>query len=171
MTNLLVSTGVKSGHWYLLLLAGFGLTVFYWFFTGDPSRKDELLRQAFYLNAKAFENGIYFSRVKFMSNHNRISSIDAWLNQGVGLDYNEAGYPIGTDIDDPYYDKPQNVENCRQVWRFVLGPLQPLLFLEPSDKGYWVELTEENDCIYRPYRYKNLQILYNSANGSIIFVK
>jgi len=171
MTNPLVSSGIKSAYWYIVLLGGFTASVFYWFTSGDPSRKDDLYAQAFYLNGKAFENAIYFARVKFMSGHTQTSSLDRWTVNEVGLDYNNAGYPTGTDVEDPYYDRPQNVENCQQIWRFVLGPLQPRLFLQASDKGYWTALTDENICVYRPFYYKNLEIRYDSALGSVEIAK
>ncbi|MDQ7049355.1 MAG: hypothetical protein Q9M92_07330 [Enterobacterales bacterium] len=171
MTNPLVSTGIKTAYWYIVLLGIFIASVFYWFSFGNPSRKDELYTQAFYLNSKAFENAIYFARVKFMSDHTQISSLDRWTINGIGLDYNNAGYPTGTDVDDSYYDRPQTVENCQQIWRFILGPLQPKLLLQPTENNYWVELNDNNICIYRPFHYKNLEIRYDSALGKVETIK
>jgi len=171
MTNPLVSTGVKSGYWYVLLMVTFASTAFYWFTSGNPSRKDQFYAQAFYLNSKAFENGIYFARVKFMSDHSQTDSLDRWIKNSRGLDYNQAGFPTGTDVEDSYFDKPQRVENCQQIWRFVLGPLQPKIFLTPSDKGYWVELNDQNNCIFRPFHYKTLEMGYNAATGEVVIAK
>jgi len=171
MTNPLVSTGLKTGYWYILLLGAFAAAVFYWFTAGDPSRKDDLNTQAFYLTGKAFENAVYFAHVKFMSNHTQVSSLDRWIVDGVGLDYNEFGYPTGTNVDDSYYDRPQTVENCQQIWLFILGPLQPKLYLQASGEGYWTRLNDENICVYQPFYNKNLQIRYDSALGSVEIAK
>ncbi len=167
MASALTSTSSKSGYLYLILLGMVILGVVYLFAFKKPSVAKNWQQQAFNLNAAAFTNGIHLANARFLTNNSRQKRIDWWIDGGIGLDYNKAGYPIGTDISDSQLGAPINAENCAQIWRFVLGPLQPQIHSSKVKNGYWVELTKDKTCIFRAFELEKMQLSYHSQTGTV----
>ncbi len=171
MASALTSTNTKSGYLYLILLGMIVLGVVYLFVFKKPSVAKDWQRQAFRLNAAAFTNGIHLANARFLTNNANQVQVDWWLQGGIGLDYNSAGYPIGTDISDSQLSAPVKPENCGQVWKFVLGPLQPQMHPSKSENNYWVELTEDKTCVFHAFGLEKMQLSYQSQTGTVILIE
>ena len=171
MASALTSTSSKSGYLYLVLLGMVILGVVYLFAFKKPSVAKDWQRQAFKLNAAAFTNGIHLANARFLTNNADQILINWWQHNGVGLDYNTAGYPIGTDIVDIQVSTPATVENCVQIWQFVLGPLQPKVQLKQTKNDYWAELTEDRTCVFHAFELKKMQLSYHSQTGTVILTE
>lgn len=143
------------------------LGVVYLFVFKKPSVAKDWQRQAFRLNAAAITNGIHLANVRFLTNNSNKIQTDWWLQGGIGLDYNSSGYPIGTNISDRQLQAPINSENCAQIWRFVLGPLQPQIHSSKITSGYWVELTDDKTCVFHAFELEKMQLSYHSQTGTI----
>jgi hypothetical protein len=150
---------------YLIVIFSVGLSFFLLFKLSDRTPSDNLYRQAFYLNAAAFKNGIHLANIKFFANNPNNDTIDRWQLPDVGLDYNNRGYPIGTQLSELDEKRITDIEQCRQIWQFVLGPLQPKIFLNANSNGYWVELIETDICIYHPFNQPELSLRYLASTG------
>ena len=167
MASSLTTTSLRSSYLYFGLLLFIVIGVFYLFVFKKPSIKNNLYYHAFRLNGSAFENGIYFANIRFLTNNPEKNTLDQWLVEGIGLDFNRNGYPIGTDVQAADQQTPKTTEQCRQIWQFVLGPLQPKLYLSPNEDGYWVQLNEQNICIYRSFHLDKMQLSYHSQTGKV----
>ncbi len=167
MASVLTSTSSKSGYLYLVLLALVVTGLVYLFVFEKPPVAKDWQRQAFRLNAAAFSNGIHLAHARFLTNNQDKIRQDWWQDKGVGLDYNPMGFPIGTDISEINLTTPASAENCRQIWQFVLGPLQPEVSLKKTDSGYWVELTEDKICVFYAFDLQKMQLSYHSLSGKV----
>ncbi|MBV1909443.1 MAG: hypothetical protein KUG78_08975 [Kangiellaceae bacterium] len=171
MASSLTSTSSKSGNLYLFLLIFVVIGLFYLFFIKRPTATIDFQRQAFRLNSSAFENGIRLANMRFKSSSIEQNLVDRWFDKDVGLDYNENGFPIGTDIVIGESDKGMSAENCQQVWRFVLGPLQPKMLVARSENEYWVEVDANNNCVFHPFKIQQMQLSYHSTTGKVVLTK
>ncbi|MCW8999646.1 MAG: hypothetical protein OQK04_13140, partial [Kangiellaceae bacterium] len=121
MANMLTSTGSRTTYYYLALIIIFILVVgFLWFFR-QPSIKQNLEEGAFYSNYLAFQNSIRLANRKYLANINDGKYLDKWTVNGRGLDYNKAGFPIGTSLLISETEKPLTATHCRQIWQFLMG--------------------------------------------------
>lgn len=168
MASSLTSTNLKSSSLYLLLLALVVVGVFYLFFFRKPDVTVGLQQHAFRLNAAAFTNGIYLANIRFITNNAERKTTDIWGEKETGLDFNRFGYPIGTNVLDVSQETPTSAEQCRQVWMFVLGPLQPKISLSSDSESYWVELDNSNNCIFRAFNLEKMQLSYQSRTGKVV---
>lgn len=182
MASLLTATGRQSIPLYLFLMALFSLGASYLVTFRKPSLQDSFHLQAFKLNYAAFNNGIRFAKVRFIAREQKQSNIDVWsvsqVNTLSGLDYNQYGFPIGTDITSTNQQLPETDEQCRQVWQFVLGPLQPKIFLSTDDyeqihqdAGYWAKITPDNICLYHSSQVNQFVIRYNARSGEVLLME
>jgi len=171
MASALTSTGLKSSQIYFAFILLVIVGVIYLLLIKKPSAADNIVRQAFQLNSSAFENGIYFANIRFLTKNPDRNQLDQWLIGKVGLDYNQKGFPIGTDIEDFDQQTPKTSENCRQIWQFILGPLQPKLHLSKKNSGYWTYLNEQNVCIYQRDRLNKMILSYHSETGRVYLTK
>ena len=125
-----------------------------------------LQKNAFILNYSAFKNGIKFANIKFRLHKNNKQKFNLWTSRKKGLDFNGNGFPIGTSISNNEQRLPETPEQCREIWRFVLGPLQPKLKLELNDDNYWTTLSLNNECFYH-YSTQQPHIIYSSITGKV----
>lgn len=167
MASLLTSTGIRSGLIYMIVLLMVVLGGFYFLKFKQPSIEDNFNLQAFQSNYGALNNGIRLANYHFIATSRRESQIDRWVENGIGLDFNLKGFPVGTDVDSASQESPRTSSQCSQVWQFVLSPFGPNLSLTNDQLGYWVELTPENVCVYRFSKVKNLEIHYQASEGKV----
>jgi len=127
-----------------------------------------LQKQAFKNNINAFRNGLYFSNLRFLTNNPYRNQTDQWFINGIGLDFNPQGFPIGTDITNTEQMTPKTLANCQQIWQFVLGPLQPELSLMSNKKNsYWVEFNRDKRCVFHPKTKVESSASYNPFSGKV----
>lgn len=170
MASGLSSTGVKSGFLYLILLIAIVMAVLYFLLVQRPGVRDNMDRHAFRLNFAAFSNGIKFANLRYTTNSASVmgkGGIDQWLDGDIGLDYNNAGFPIGTDILVAGLQLPRSSKDCLQLWQFVLGPLQPKITLSQKSGKYWTRLIDDSVCIYQSSQIDGLFILYDANKGKV----
>jgi len=166
MASSLTSTSLKSGFLYfgfLMIIVG---GVSYLLLDREGVHKD-LRIQAFSLTASALKNGIYLARSKFLVRLKNEQYLDLWIDGKTGLDFNKTGYPIGTSITDSKQQEPKTAVHCKEIWQFVLGPLQPELTLVKNRNDYWVQLTSDNICVYRSPFVDKMQLSYHSSTGKV----
>ena len=169
MANVLTSTGSRTTYYYLILIILFVLmVVFLWFFR-QPSLKKNLDQGAFHSNYLAFKNSIRLANLKFLANVSDGKYLDKWIVNGRGLDYNQAGFPIGTSVAILKPERPQTVTHCQQVWQFLMGPLQPELELAKHSNHYWVSLDHSGQCVFKNPNVLSKQIVYETTTGKVSF--
>jgi len=161
----LTSTNIKSGFLYLFLLATISVGVLYLILFDKKTTFNNLQKKTLLITASAFKNGIKFANIKFNLNQNN-NNLNLWNTNNVGLDFNYHGFPIGTNILNNEQLVPASSEQCRQIWQFVLGPLQPALELSFNNSGYWVKLNTNGSCSYRYSQYRP-HINYQPLTGKI----
>jgi len=166
MASSLTSTSLKSGFLYFGFLMVIVGGVSYLLLDREGGHKN-LRKQAFSLTASAFKNGIYLARSKFLVRLNNEQYLDLWVDGTTGLDFNKTGYPIGTSINDKGEKEAKTSNHCKEIWQFVLGPLQPNLIIIENGNDYWVELTSNNTCIYRSPFLDKMQLSYHSLTGKV----
>lgn len=170
MASSLTSASLKSGFLFICFLGLIGLGVVYLLLWRQPSVVDNLNQQAFRLNYAAFKNGIKLANYQFIANQSLYQSseiLNRWNDGKSALDYNSSGFPIGTSVTDINQQQPNSALNCYEVWRFVLGPLQPEISIDPSQGKYWTELHPNEYCAYYPPNIKNLAIFYYFNQGNV----
>lgn len=167
MASFLTSTSSKSSLLYLSFLGLILCGVFYLFWFKNPDVSKGLRQQAFRLNASAFANGIHLARMRYLTNNLKENRLNQWMDFDIGLDFSPSGYPIGTDIENLETEAPATVENCRQIWQFVLGPLQPKMYLTENKQGYWTQLNEDKSCSYFAFDLIKMQLSYHSSSGKV----
>ncbi len=145
------------------------LGVFYLIFIRQPSLTQSLNRQAFFLNFSALKNGIYLANIRFITNHQLDSPLDRWISNNIGLDFNQKGFPIGTDVTNNQQQTPLSSNDCLTIWKFVLGPLQPKIFLTHQQDSYHARLSKNNICIYISNQLDDAEIHYNALTGKVYF--
>ena len=166
MASSLTSTSLKSGFLYFIFLAIIIGGVIY-LLSNREANHQGFRKQAFALTASAFKNGIYFANTKFQIHLNKEQHFDLWTDGKAGLDFNAAGYPIGTSIIDNKQQQPKTATHCKEIWQFVLGPLQPKLTLIKNNTDYWVQLNSDNICIFKSSFTNKLQLSYHSLTGKV----
>ncbi len=176
MASALTSSNKNSIALYLILLLIILLGVGYLFLVKQPSIKIDLQRKAFSLNASAFKNGIYLAHIKFLANVGDKQAdsnlIDRWISDGLGLDYNVHGFPVGISYTKHNLPKqPVRLEDCRDIWDFVLGKLRPKLYLNKKLDSYWVDISDDGVCHYFFSDFKKTVISYHSLTGKVNLVE
>ena len=164
MASSLTSTSLKSGYIYLVLIAMVLMGVVY-LLIGPSKPHNNLRKHAFYLTNSAFKNGIYLAHSKFQLRKTPNKTLNIWSDNHAGLDFNDKGYPIGTSILDPKTNTPLSKEHCIEIWKFILGPLQPSISTEKLEKDYWVEIDQQKKCIYLSSYDQKMQLSYHSLTG------
>lgn len=167
---MLTTTSIKGGFLYFGLLFLIVVSVIYFLLFSNPSVQNNFYERAFKLNYSAFKNGIQFANYRFITDKKKDSTIDKWINQDIGLDYNEYGFPIGTEISDITQESPVTADDCRHIWQFVLGPLRPDISFTVKNKGYWVQLTTDKVCVFRSGNVANFEIHYRAIEGNVLLV-
>ncbi|TQV88540.1 hypothetical protein [Aliikangiella coralliicola] len=167
MASSLTASGVKSSYLYLGVIIIFLVVVGYFWFLKQPSLRSGLEQNAFYFNFLALKNSIRLANLKFLAGQANPTPTDQWVENEVGLDFNSKGYPIGTDITNSRQEKPESAENCKQIWQFLMGPLQPRVSTNSEPENYLVTLMNNDICVYRSPRINDRQIRYNSNTGKV----
>jgi hypothetical protein len=129
-----------------------------------------LLKNSIIINGSAFRSGIRFAHVKFNFYEKKHNHLNIWTSNGIGLDFNSNGFPIGTSILNNKQQLPISSEQCRQIWQFVLDPVRPVLKLTLNKTGYWTTLNSKNECTYRYSSYKP-HIIYQPTTGQITLLE
>lgn len=176
MASALTSSNKDSIALYLILLVIILLGVGYLFLVKQPSIKIDLQKKAFSLNASAFKNGIYLAHIKFLANAGEKQAdtnlTDRWISDGIGLDYNAQGFPVGISYTKNNLPKqPGKLEDCRDIWGFVLGKLRPRLYLNRRLDSYWVDISDDGVCHYYFSDFKQTTISYHSLTGNVNLVE
>lgn len=166
MASPLTATGVKSSYLYLLLSLLFAILFIYLWFIREPSIKENLNENAFVIDKRALENAIYLANVKFVAQNSSEKLIDVWIEQNVGLDFNEAGYPIGTMRNAQLNRQAVTLNGCMEVWLFIFRNIMPIIDY-PNTEIHWAKLSKDNECVYLNENYLNKAIVYNPENGSV----
>ena len=165
MADRFIGSSFKNRLFYFGLVTIFAITFSYLFWLKDPSIKQSFEDQAFELNYSALKNGIRFAHYQYLLKQGKQQK----NNTLAKLHYNKKGYPISA-IDMELANQrqtPKNAEDCRNIWKFVLGPLQPKLDLTPSENDYWVELSSENTCLFYSNTSKHQVITYHPQTGLV----
>ena len=165
MASSLTSTNLKSGFLYLLLIVVASCAVLYLLLPNHSKTINHLQKKSLVINSSALKNGIKFANMKFKLKKNNSQRLNLWISNGVGLDFNDNGFPIGSNISNLNQQLPKSSKQCRQIWKFVLGPLQPKLELK-FNNGYWTKLEKNNTCSYR-YSSHKPYIVYHSLSGTV----
>lgn len=171
MANILTATGLKNIYFYMLIILLVAVGALYLIFVREPGIRENLEGHSFFLNYSAFQNSIYLANMRFIADRSKLDRIDHWVDNDIGLDFNVYGFPIGTDITVGDQKSPRSIENCAQIWRFLMGPFQPELSTKQDDKIYSTALSADDNCVYRSPWVKERQIIYNSTLGKVIFSK
>ena len=175
MASSLTATSLKSLSLYFVLLVMIVLGAIYFLHFKQPNVIDSLNTQAFRLNYSAFENGIKLANYQFIIRNaqqvkNNGNMFDIWTEGDIGLDYNNAGFPIGTDILRSNQQAPASSNDCLRLWQFVMGPLQPKILLKPDSGGYWTQLSFDNSCIFYSSDVPGLEVHYFSDTGKVSLI-
>ena len=170
MASSLTSTNQYSSYLYV----GFFVFIFaslIYFLNQPSSAQQNLRKQAFLLTASAFKNGIHFAHSKFQLSQSNPNKLNLWVENDTGLDFNHNGFPIGTSIKILEQKTPITTSNCIEIWRFVLGPIQPTLGVEGDKTNYWASLSEQNVCVFKSPYLDKMQLSYHSLTGKVEIVK
>ncbi len=181
MASLLTSTSAKSSLLYLGLFLCMILGSAYFLLLKKQSTLDNFRKQAFKLNFVAFKNGIQLANYKFVAGKQANSLLNRWVINETGLDYNELGFPIGTDLQEAHFPVsinqspqiiskpklPEKTENCIQIWNFVLSKLRPEISDSPRSTNYWATLNHNKTCIFRSAKVPENEIHYQANKGTV----
>ena len=180
MGSPLTSTSVRSAWLFLGLMLLVVLTVIYLYFFRSPSIEENFKQQARYANYEALKNSIRFANYRFIVSDTSLTTLDIWRDGDQALDYNRAGFPIGTALDENDVLAITNKSQCVQVWRFLLGPLRPSISEnrlrgKAGESEYWVKLSTPNknnqtDCLFISLDVSNFTVRYRPENGTVEIV-
>lgn len=168
MASSLTTTSLKSASLYVAFLTLVIAGVFYLLGHNKNQSTKLMMEKAFLLNASAFENGIQLAHSKFLVDENKSGLLSYSSSE---LDFNTAGFPVGTSIEKKFRDHPYLSEHCVEIWQSVLSPLHPPMQLFPSENNYWVNLTDDNICVYRRSNLPKMSISYHSGTGTVVITK
>ncbi|WP_196139761.1 hypothetical protein [Aliikangiella sp. G2MR2-5] len=174
MASILTGTSRTSGYFYLVLILLLSIFIAYAWFIKDPSIKQNLQDQSFNMSFQAFRNSIKLANLKYLANNHKFSGQDRWVENGVGLDFNLKGFPIGTNISIPDQAYPDSAKDCEDIWHFLIDYLLPENTpgseTQTSKINKVVTLTTDNKCVYQQPNSKMLAISYDSSRGAVELV-
>ncbi|MDH5432972.1 MAG: hypothetical protein OEY19_03440 [Gammaproteobacteria bacterium] len=150
---------------YIIVLF-FALTLFFYlFYLKDPNIHQNLARQTLYFNYYALQNGIRLSNIKFLAQAEK-KHINVIISNGIGLDFNDYGFPVGTRFEHRSANYKLKTSDCSEIWQFVLNKLGNRIQTTANKDEFWTE-SKSNSCFYYSPVYIDEFIVYNPLSGKV----
>ena len=143
-----------------------GSVFLYLWFLKDPSVENSFKTRAFKMSAEALNNSVHLANMKYISQKESFKQIDVWVEKEIGLDFNSAGFPVGTNLLNQQVDLPITLSQCIEVWKFLFGGMQPIES-KPNKKQFWATTDKQSVCRYLNSAITDKQIVYDTTNGLV----
>jgi len=166
VANLLTSTTSRSSYIYGVIVVIFGFLFLYLWYFKDPTIKRSFNERAFIMSAQALENSVRLANIKFLSKGDNRVLQDIWIENGTGLDFNDSGFPIGTNSLNFNENLPITLSSCKEIWDFFMGALQPIANA-PNEENFWAEVDQFGRCNYLSYQLVEKKIVYDTTIGKV----
>lgn len=156
------------GSWGLLLAI---FAACYWGVIVLPDANEQRQSHLKMLAAttEALQKTVIYSHFKyFTATSGKGVKLNGLELDGKGLDYNEYGFPVGTEHTPDSLSLPVTAQHCRDLWNALLVTMQPMLVPAPS--GVLEVKAYVGSCIFRSIQYPNMAIVYNTQRGSVQFM-
>lgn len=151
---------------WLLFVAVFGLTLI-WIVNHPSERQSNRLHDNMMaMTTMAFQEAIVFTHMKYHASAGRTGAIlDLVQLDNHYIDFNQHGFPVGTDHTKSSVILPITTQNCRQLWVALLQPLSPLL--QPDLHASLKVKAVNGECVFTSISDPAKKIIYSPENGRV----
>ncbi|PWK52932.1 hypothetical protein [Pleionea mediterranea] len=152
--------------YWLLFIAVFALTLL-WIINHPSDRQSiRLHNNMMAMTTMAFQEAIVFTHMKYHASANRTGAIlDLVQLDHHNIDFNQHGFPVGTDHTESSVILPITTRNCRQLWIALLQPMSPMLQPDP-----YASLKAEainGKCVFTSLNSPSTKITYSPVSGRV----
>ena len=153
--------------YWLLFIAVFALTLLWIINHPSDHQSNKLHDNMMAMSTVAFQEAIVFTHMKYHASANRTGAIlDLVQLDNHKIDFNQHGFPVGTDHTESSVILPITTRNCRQLWTTLLQPLSPML--QPDHYASLKVKAVNGKCVFTSIKSPSSKITYSPVSGRVL---